>query len=51
MKLYIGKNQLLVSGKARDIQHLLRESSHQYTYVSQWVNQEKTVVARTADKN
>lgn len=42
MKIYIGENQLLLSGKAWEINYLLKQYSHQYEYVKDWVNHNRS---------
>ena len=37
MKVYFGKNQLLLTGKAWEINNLLKQYCLKYTYVKEWI--------------
>lgn len=38
MKINVGKNKLLLSGKAWEIKLKLKEYSHKYQFVHQWID-------------
>ena len=42
MKVYVGENQLLLSGKAWEINSLLKQYSRKYKYVKDWVDHHST---------
>lgn len=42
MKVYVGKDRVLLQGKAWEIRYQLKEYSNHYQYVRDWVNDHRS---------
>ncbi|MGN1400577.1 MAG: Z-ring formation inhibitor MciZ [Bacillus sp. (in: firmicutes)] len=44
MKITVGDKQIILSGKAWEIRHKLKEYGNKYTYITDWVKDEQKIV-------